>query len=75
MSVQSLNLGEIRSVAEITTPQAKRYFTRLCKHFQHRNPVTLDGASGRIVFAVGTCGMTAGESVLTLVFRRAILTL
>jgi hypothetical protein len=36
------------STAQIATPQAGRYLVQLCKHFQHKCPVTLDDASGHI---------------------------
>lgn len=56
----------VRSAAEIATPQASRYLTQLCKHFQHRCPVVLEDATGRITFAFGNCDLRAEEGTLTL---------
>jgi hypothetical protein len=56
----------VRSVAEIATPQAGRYLTQLCKHFQHKCPVTLEGGAGQIVFTSGTCDLRAEDRMLTL---------
>jgi hypothetical protein len=39
---------------------------QLCKHFQHRCPVTLGEASGRITFTMGDCALVATDGVLTL---------
>jgi uncharacterized protein len=58
--------GRSSSVAEIATPQGERYLTQLCKHFQHRRPVVLEGASGHIAFDIGNCGLRAGGGALTL---------
>nr|WP_294510626.1 DUF2218 domain-containing protein [uncultured Rhodopila sp.] len=54
------------STAEITTPLASRYMTQLCKHFQHKLPVTLDDAAGHIVFSIGDCRLRAEADRLTL---------
>jgi uncharacterized protein len=55
-----------RSSAEIATPQAGRYLAQLCKHFQHKRPVTLDDASGHIAFGAGDCGLRAEAGILIL---------
>jgi hypothetical protein len=55
-----------RSIAEIATPQASRYLTQLCKHFQHKLPVTLDDAAGHIAFSTGDCRLRADADRLTL---------
>ncbi len=56
----------MNATAEIATPQAKRYLSQLCKHFQHKLPVTLDDASGHIVFSIGDCHLLADDGRLTL---------
>jgi uncharacterized protein len=56
----------VRSAAEIATPRAKRYLTQLCKHFEHRLPVSHDERSGRIAFTTGECRLDAEEGLLTL---------
>nr|WP_294547991.1 DUF2218 domain-containing protein [uncultured Rhodopila sp.] len=55
-----------RSTAEIATPLANRYLTQLCKHFQHKLPVTLEDASGHIAFSIGDCRLSAADERLTL---------
>jgi uncharacterized protein len=57
--------------ANIPTPHAKRYLTQLCKHFQHKLPVTLDEATGQITFSIGVCRLSADEGVLTLTLQAA----
>ena len=47
------------SIATTQTPQAARYLTQLCKHFQHRLPVTLEERHGHIAFDAGTCDLDA----------------
>ncbi|MDB5375078.1 MAG: 2,4-dihydroxyhept-2-ene,7-dioic acid aldolase [Belnapia sp.] len=60
--------------ARVATEAPRRYLAQLCKHFQHKlpvtlGPVTLGEAQGRIEFAGGACDLTAeGE---TLVLRLA----
>ena len=61
----------VRSHAEIATPQAARYLTQLCKHFQHKLPVTLEDGSGEISFSIGTCRLRADAAVLTLSLEAA----
>jgi uncharacterized protein len=56
----------IGSVATVATPNASRYLQQLCKHFQHKLPVTFDPHSGQIVYSIGDCRLVAGEAVLTL---------
>jgi len=56
----------VQSVAEIATPNAARYLQQLCKHFQHKRPVTCDQRSGQIEFSIGDCRLDAGEGVLKL---------
>lgn len=48
---------------------ARRYLIQLCKHFQHRIPVTVEEgdpatASGTIAFEAGTCALHAEAEVL-----------
>jgi hypothetical protein len=54
------------STAEIATPLAGRYMTQLCKHFQHKLPVTLDDSAGHIAFNIGDCRLSADAGRLTL---------
>ncbi|HXA21276.1 MAG TPA: DUF2218 domain-containing protein [Acetobacteraceae bacterium] len=61
----------VRSTAEVATPQAGRYLTQLCKHFQHKCPVTQDEASGHIAFSTGDCRLRAEAGILTLSLQAA----
>ena len=54
------------SQAHVTTPMAARYLGQLCKHFQHKLPVTLEDKSGQIVFGTGTCDLRAEDNTLEL---------
>jgi hypothetical protein len=56
----------MQSVATITTPQAARYLTQLCKHFEHKFAVSHNGGQGRIPFPMGACALTAADGILTL---------
>jgi hypothetical protein len=56
----------IESVADINTEHASRYLQQLCKHFQHKRPVTFDPQSGLIDFPVGECRLAASGNTLTL---------
>ncbi|TCZ65594.1 DUF2218 domain-containing protein [Roseicella aquatilis] len=44
----------------------RRSLAQLCKHFQHKLPVTLDEAHGRIDFPAGTCTLDARDEVLVM---------
>lgn len=55
------------SEARVATAVPRRYLTQLCKHFQHRIPVTFDDAEGRIAFAMGVCTLDAASVPDTLV--------
>lgn len=55
------------SEARVATAVPRRYLGQLCKHFQHKLPVTLEERHGRIEFPAGTCEMNApDEATLTL---------
>ncbi len=54
------------SMATIATPNARKYLVQLCKHFQHKRPVTFDPRSGRIEFSIGDCRLDASEGMLTI---------
>jgi len=56
----------VRCVAQVATPQARRYLTQLCKHFQHRRPVELTEDTGSIAFDGGRCEVQAEAGMLTL---------
>lgn len=52
--------------ARVVSANARRYLSQLCKHFQHKLPVTLaaDGSEGRIEFSGGACTLAADAEVL-----------
>lgn len=60
-----------RSQARIPTEKASRYLQQLCKHFEHKLPVTFDPQAGAITFAVGACTLAADEDALTLSLEAA----
>jgi uncharacterized protein len=54
------------ATARIATDHAKRYLTQLCKHFEHKLPVTHGDGAGEITFTLGVCTLRADTGVLTL---------
>jgi uncharacterized protein len=69
-------MDALASRAEWHGALARRYLVQLCKHFQHRRPVTLEGgepgaASGSIAFDAGTCALRAKGETLTLITSAA----
>lgn len=57
------------SEARVATTVPRRYLGQLCKHFEHRLPVTADDTHGRIEFPAGTCELQALPEQATLVLR------
>ena len=45
------------AVVPMETP--RRYMSQLCKHFEHRVPVTLEEDTGSISFPMGACLLRA----------------
>ena len=66
MNDNSANTQTAHSVAEVATPQARKYLAQLCKHFQHKLPVTWDEKAGHIAFSMGECRLSAKDNLLTL---------
>src|SRR5689334_5480916 len=66
MDEHSPDIPTVQSLAEVATTNAERYLQQLCKHFQHKRPVTYDQRSGQITFSIGECRLAAGEGVLKL---------
>ena len=56
----------LSSEARVATSVPRRYMTQLCKHFEHKLPVSYDEAKGRIVFSAGICLLETGEGALIL---------
>jgi hypothetical protein len=56
------------SEARVQTDVPRRYLGQLCKHCQHKLPVTLEETRGRIEFAGGVCevGASLDDGVLLL---------
>lgn len=55
----------LAATARVPTALPRRYMTQLCKHFEHRLPVTLDEAGGRIEFDIGVCTLqTSTDAIL-----------
>jgi hypothetical protein len=57
------------SEARVPTAVPRRYLAQLCKHFQHKLPVTFDEGHGRIEFAAGRCELDAEAASGILVMR------
>jgi len=51
----------LTSEASVLTSVPARYLGQLCKHFQHKVPVTLDAHHGRIEFPAGSCELDAQD--------------
>jgi hypothetical protein len=57
------------SEARVQIDQPRRYLAQLCKHFQHKLPVSLEEEHGRIEFSAGTCELAAMGDTGTLMLR------
>ena len=55
-----------QSTSRVTTDAPRRYLGQLCKHFEHKLPVTLAEQSGRIEFATGVCTLAAEPDCLVM---------
>ena len=64
--MSAVQTAAARCAAEIPTPHAAKYVTQLCKHFQHKCPVTLEGAAGSIAFSIGDCRARTEDGTLVL---------
>lgn len=56
-----------RSATHIHTGMASSYIGKLCRHFRHKIETEYTETTGRAVFPLGTCSMTARPE--TLVFE------
>ena len=56
----------LSSEARVATDVPRSYLSQLCKHFQHKLPVTLAEAHGGIEFPSGTCVVEAAPDDLVL---------
>lgn len=55
----------LAATARVPTSQPRRYLSQLCKHFEHKVPVILSEAGGRIDFPLGVCTLQAtGDAIL-----------
>ena len=59
----------LSSEARVPTAVPRRYLAQLCKHFQHKLPVTFDERQGRIEFPAGPCELEAEADAGTLLMR------
>lgn len=62
MSMDAMLVSEAR----VETAMSRRYLAQLCKHFQHKLPVSLTEADGRIEFPAGVCTLNAEADALVL---------
>jgi hypothetical protein len=63
------NPSMLASEARVSTDVPRRYLGQLCKHFQHKLPVTLEETHGSITFPAGTCELDAPANAGTLTIR------
>lgn len=56
----------LQSQARLNTTVPRRYMSQLCKHFQHKLPVTLNDDDGSITFSSGVCTLQAEPEALVL---------
>jgi hypothetical protein len=54
------------STARVSTEKPKRYMEQLCKHFEHKIPVTRSEAENTITFTAGVCKLTTEDNALIL---------
>ena len=59
----------LSSEARVPTAVPRRYVGQLCKHFEHKLPVTVAEGHGRIEFPAGVCTLEATADAETLVLR------
>jgi hypothetical protein len=55
-----------QSTARVALDQPRRYLSQLCKHFEHKLPVTLEPDKGSIAFSFGTCALHTEPEVLVM---------
>ena len=55
----------ISLTGQITTPNARKYMTQLCKHFGHKVPAEIDGDQGLVHFLRGDARLVASDHLLT----------
>ena len=54
-------MSTLHSDARVRTGTPRRYLGQLCKHFEHRLPVTFEERRGRIEFPAGSCEAEAPD--------------
>ncbi len=61
----------MNSTARVPTALPRRYMSQLCKHFEHKAPVTLGEAEGRITFPMGVCALQATRDAIVMTVEAA----
>lgn len=56
----------LHSIARVGTEMPKRYLSQLCKHFEHKLPVTLAESTGHIAYPSGTCALSIEPDTLVM---------
>lgn len=59
-----MTTNEVSKVAVIPTSKSAVYLARLCKHFSHKVPASWDDTQGKVLFAMGSCLMSATDTEL-----------
>lgn len=63
------NPSMLSSEARLPIGEPRRYLGQLCKHFQHKLPVTLEETHGCITFPGGVCTLEAPADAGMLTLR------
>ena len=58
-------------MANIATPNARKHFVQLCKHFQHKIPANWAANAGSIEFLFGQCRLSGTDGELEIVLASA----
>lgn len=57
----------MKTTANVETKHGAAYAKRLCRHFAHKIPATVDGRHARIEFPFGTCEIDVDDERMHIV--------
>jgi hypothetical protein len=61
----------MNSTARVPTNLPRRYMSQLCKHFEHKLPVTLGETEAQIQFPMGVCALQATYDAIVMTAEAA----
>jgi len=61
-----ISSSKLSSEARVTTAQPTRYLEQICKHFEHKIPVTRSEGGASITFSSGLCQLATEANTLIL---------